>query len=59
MFLTFLIGTLALSVLVLIALLVQPRADAGDRHDTPPYVGMTLAVLFAILAVLGGLAVAA
>jgi len=57
MFSTFLIGTLLLSVLVLLVLLVQPRPADDVRSDRLPFVGMTLAILLAVLAFFGGLAV--
>ncbi len=57
MFSSFLIGTLLVSVLVLLVLLVQPKPAQDLRADRLPYVGITLAALLALLAFVGGLAV--
>lgn len=56
MFTTFLIGTALTVGVVMLALLVQPKPKA-DRAADMPYVGVTLAILLAALALVGGLAV--
>lgn len=57
MFTTFLIGTLLVVGLVMLVLLVQPKPANDVRADRLPYVGMALAGLLAVLALVGGLAV--
>ena len=57
MFETFLIGTALTVGLVLLVLLVQPRPLADVRAERLPFVGMALAALLAVLALVGGLAV--
>lgn len=56
MFTSFLIGTLAFSVLALVILLAMPKA-APEDNDRLPLAGMLLAVLLAALAFIGGMAV--
>jgi hypothetical protein len=58
MFNTFLIGTALVTGLILLVLLVQPKPATDVGADKLPYVGMTLAFLLAVLAIIGGLAVA-
>lgn len=58
MFTTFLIGTALTVGLVLLVLLVQPKPAADVRAERLPFVGMALAGLLAVLALVGGLVVA-
>lgn len=57
-FIAFLIGTLTVSSLALLALLVSPRPLDGLRADRVPIVSAALAALLVALGFIGGLSIA-
>ena len=59
MFGTFLLGVLLMTSLVLVVLLVAPQPQHDVRANRLPVVGALIFLLFALLAVLGGWAIAA
>lgn len=59
MFNTFLLGTLLLTSLVMIVLLVSPRPNDDVRTERLPLVGLMLFLLLALLALVGGVAITA
>ena len=58
MFSTFLIGVLLMTSLVMVVLLVAPQPDRDVRATRLPWLGVVLFLLWAVLAVFGGFAVA-
>ncbi len=57
-FIVFLLGTLLLSSLALLVLLVAPRPFDDVRADRMPYVGAAVAVLLLVLGFIGGVSLA-
>jgi hypothetical protein len=58
MFGAFLLGTLLMTSLIMIVLLVAPRPNEDIRSDRLPVVGVLLLLLLTFLGILGGFAVA-
>lgn len=57
MFGTFLLGTVLMTSLVMVVLLVAPRPNQDIRADRLPVIGALLMLLLAFLAIVGGFAV--